>query len=73
MRDGRAVGAYRATGYVPQVLVRLAAAGHPVHEAVFTAGELGGDIAEVLNDLDIGGAGSGPDLFNPLLGGDDDA
>ena len=70
--NGQAVGSYRATGYVPQVLVRLAAAGHPVHDAIFTAGELEGG-AEAFEELDVGGDASGPDLFNPLLGGDDDA
>ena len=70
--DGGAVGTFRATGYVPQVLVRLAAAGHPLDESLFAAGELGGGVAEALDNLDLSDADGGPDLFNPLMGQEDD-
>lgn len=70
--DGAAVGTYKATGYVPQVLVRLAAAGNSLDENMFAAGDLTGGAGEALDNLDLSGPSSGPDLFNPLIEEEDD-
>jgi pilus assembly protein CpaF len=38
--NGHAIGTFRTTGYVPQLLVRFAAAGYPIDEGAFAAREL---------------------------------
>lgn len=38
--NGAAVGSFRATGYVPQLLLRLAAAGRPLNESLFAPRDL---------------------------------
>lgn len=48
--NGHAVGVYRATGYVPQLLVRFAAAGRPIDEREFAERELMEVVPPALDD-----------------------
>jgi len=67
--NGHAVGAYKATGYVPHLLVKLAAPAGRSRTKLFTARTIA-EVVPLAQDTEA----DGPALFDPFTGGtgDDD-